>query len=131
MGSGNSYLKQKKIVDDCVKEVVRLSSLVSLVISAILGLFWGRYICLAYLSGALVSIINFLLLRYQTEFLVRIKDNRRLIFTILAGYVFRFGLMGLFLFLMGKHGIQYLLSAGAGLLAVRLGIFVYGFLFQE
>ena len=131
MASGNLSLTQKKIVDDCVRHVIRLSVIVSIVISVCLFFAFGRYVSLSYLSGSLVSLLNFLLLRYQTEFLVTNPNSRNLLSVILFGYLFRFGLMGLFLFFVGNYGIKYLLSAGFGLMSVRIGIFFYGFLSFE
>ncbi len=122
------FLRQKNEVSACVVDVLRFTGYAVAVIGIVLCVMVSWKVGIAYFLGSLVSIFNFLLLRYQLELLVKdySPDVKGLFLPVIGGYAFRFLMMGIFLYLCGSYGgIVYLLSAGLGLLSVRIGIFIY------
>ncbi len=122
------FSSQKNEVNACVSDVLRFTGYAIAIIGVVLSVAVGWKIGAAYFLGSLVSILNFLLLRYQLELLVKdySPSVKRLFLPVIGGYAFRFLMMGIFLYLCGSYGgIVYLLSAGLGLLSVRIGIFIY------
>ena len=121
--------KQKTEVSVCVRDVLRFTGYATGIIAVVISLTAGLDVGISYLLGAVVSVVNFLLLRIQLEMLVKnyAPNPGRLFLPVIGGYAFRFLMMGIFLYVCGNYGVKYLLSAGLGLLSVRIGIFIYSF----
>ncbi len=110
----------------CFWQVVGFSLGVILLGAIVFWWTWNKELSRAFVMGAMVSILNFSFLKWQLEYIVKNYQSPKSLFVILLGYIIRFSMMGLFLFFMGREGISFLLSAGFGLLTVRIAIFIYG-----
>ncbi len=113
-------------VNKAIVEVLKFTGAFASVVSFLMAWLLGKAVAFSYLAGALVSVLNFLLLRIQLDWMVKRLHSNAVILSVVLGYGGRLFLMGLFLFWVGHYGIAHLLSAGFGLLVVRIGIFMYG-----
>ncbi len=113
-------------VNRTVVEVLKFTGAFASLVSFLLAWFGEKAWAFSYLAGTLVSVLNFLLLKIQLDWMVKRMHSNTVMLSVVLGYGGRLLLMGLFLFWIGHYGIAHLLSAGFGLLAVRIGIFMYG-----
>ena len=123
----SSLWQQKNEVDVCVTDVLRYTLIFVALAGLILYFVFSFRVVLFFLLGAVFSIANFIFLRYQLEFITRAyMQGGKTLLPVVMGYVLRFLMMGIFLYLCGMRGIDALLSAGFGLVTIRIGIFFYG-----
>ncbi len=114
--------------DKAVKDIL-LSCLPILISGLVISYcFFGIEAGISFLTGALVSVANFIFLKLQVQVIVDSTINsRRLPLWAAFGYIGRFFIMGFALFLLGHFlGYAGILAGGAGLFLVRAGIFIYG-----
>jgi hypothetical protein len=88
--------------------------------AAFISFFIKREFSLGLIMGALVSILNFLLLAEQVQSLA--SGKKFLVFGFF-GYIIRYLFMGLILFAAIKIDIWAFCGCGLGLFIIRLGIY--------
>ncbi|UCC95204.1 MAG: ATP synthase subunit I [Candidatus Omnitrophota bacterium] len=92
-------------------------------IGFVLSFFIKRTFSWGLLLGTVVSIINFLLLERQIKAIV---GEKKFLFFSFFGYIIRYLLMALALFLSIRIDLYMFFGAALGLFMVRLGIYGEG-----
>lgn len=78
--------------------------------------------------GALISVFNFRLLAKKVELIAAGIGKPAAIF---LGYIFRYILMGIVLWICINRGFSYFLGAACGLFAIRVAIYIDSFVVQR
>ncbi len=79
--------------------------------------------------GALTSILNFRLIAKKVELITAQQGQNPAVFFI--GYLFRYLLMGIILWVCINRGLPYFSGAACGLFAIRLAIYADSFVVKK
>lgn len=112
--------------EDTQKNIYRSSIVLGLLVIITSLLLKHKDIAIGFFFGAIISIINFGLLKLHIKNLVRTRrDFRYIIFFI--GYLSRYLLMALALWIAINKGWEIFWSLASGLFAIRIAIFLETF----
>lgn len=112
-------------MDDVEKKIIISSLTLMIIVAGISLLLRRRDICVGFLAGSGISFMNLQVLKLHLKNLINAKSRFRYII-FFTGYLLRYAVMGLALWVAINKGFGYFWSLAAGLFVVRTAIFLTG-----
>ena len=112
-------------MDTIEKKIIIASLVLILVVMTISLILRRKDICVGFLIGGAISVLNFEVLKLHIKNLISAKSRFRYIIFFI-GYLARYAIMALALWIAINKGFGYFWSVAVGLFAVRIAILLTG-----